>query len=57
MNKAQQLIKLFQGLTLMVRGRPEEFVWATYEEIPHYLDLGYVIVNEQKRVWWERNVK
>jgi len=49
--------KLFQGLTLMVKGELEDFVWATPEEIPHYLSLGYVIVNEQKRLWWERNVK
>jgi hypothetical protein len=41
----------------MVRDHPEEFVWATEEEIPHYLSLGYTIVNEQKRAWWEKNVK
>ena len=52
-----ETVQLFQGLTLMVKGNLEDFVWATPEEIPHYLSLGYVIVNEQKRLWWERNVR
>ena len=47
--------KLFSGLTLMIKERPDEFVWATFEEIPMYLAQGYVIVNELKRLKWEKH--
>ena len=49
-----KMSKLFQGLTLMVKDHPNEFVWATEEEIPKYLKLGYKIVNEVKRAYWEK---
>ena len=53
----QKTTNLFQGLTLMVKEDPREFAWATEAEIPYYLSLGYVIVNEVKRIWWEKNAK
>jgi hypothetical protein len=47
-------VKMFQGLTLMIKERPDEFVWATFEEIPGYIQQGYVIVNEIKKLTWEK---
>lgn len=47
-------VNLFNGLTLMVKDHPNEFVWATEEEIPKYLTKGYTIVNEVKRLQWEK---
>lgn len=54
MNKTN---KLFQGLTLLARDNLNDIVWATYEEIPGYIEQGYEILNEKKREVWNKIAK